>query len=81
MWKDIKVFGVKYSWCVQEGALRVYDEDDTTSPHEKRFYTLYRYDERTSCHTLVHVEDHITQQEAGAYIRKALRADAVYKLK
>lgn len=80
MWKAIKVYGINYSWCVQHGALRVYDEDDTTSAHEWRFYSVYRYVDKNNAHSRLHVADDITQQEAGRYIRKALRTDTNYTL-
>ena len=81
MWKAINVYGMKFSWCVQHGALRVYDEEDTINAHEKRFYSVYRYDDKLDAFTRVHVSDDITQQAARGYIRKALHTDTSYTLK
>lgn len=81
MWKAIKVYGMNYSWCVQGGALRVYDEDDTTSPHERRFHSVYRWEDKLSAYNQLHVSDKISHQAVGAYIRLSLRPDTGYELR
>lgn len=80
MWKAIDVYGMRFLWCVRDGALQVYDEEDYINPPEKRFYSVYNYNKKCDAFSRTRVQDDITQQQVLALLKKAVHTDIDYAI-